>query len=86
MQVTKDEIEWDYLLHCRKFFKALGELCKQYPVVGSMWVPKEVTGKGNERQKWVLLQEFCDQEDFRKCGMEDDKYGNCCVIKDRYNR
>ena len=86
MQVSKDEIEHDYLQHTRKFFQRLENLCRQYPVVGSMWVPKEMTWKGNERQKWVLLQEFCDQEDFKLCGMEDDRWGNCCVIKDKYNR
>ena len=51
-----------------------------------MWVPKEVTGKGKERHKWILLREDCDQKDFSRCAYQSDKYGNCCVIRDRYNR
>mmetsp|Transcript_4339 Transcript_4339/g.8312 ORF Transcript_4339/g.8312 Transcript_4339/m.8312 type:complete len:380 (-) Transcript_4339:44-1183(-) len=86
MKVSEDEIDFDYLLHTRKFFKRLKDLFRNYPVVGTMWVSKDVTGKGKARQKWILHREDCDQKDFSRCGYQPDRYGNCCVIRDKYNR
>ena len=50
MNTPEEEIDKDYLLHTRKFFKRLSTLVRTYPKVGELWVPKKVTGEGKLRE------------------------------------
>ncbi|GMH82164.1 hypothetical protein TL16_g09165 [Triparma laevis f. inornata] len=86
MNTPEEEIDKDYLLHTRKFFKRLSTLVRTYPKVGELWVPKKVTGEGKLREKWVLFEENCERKDYRACGYQSDVYNNCCVIQDKFKR
>ncbi|GMI14543.1 hypothetical protein TrVE_jg10520 [Triparma verrucosa] len=86
MDTPEEEIDKDYLLHTRKFFKRLMNLVRTYPQVGQLWVPKKVTGEGQPRQKWVLFEESCNREEYEACGYQSDVYNNCCIIQDTFHR